>query len=66
MGKSFGWLQSVGIDLIDCQVRTDHLVRFGAREIGRTDFLARLARAVGKPGRRGRWRMEEAPGQPAR
>lgn len=33
--------------LIDCQVRTDHLIRFGAREVPRSTFLAQLKEAVG-------------------
>jgi len=32
--------------LIDCQVRTDHLMRFGAREISRKVFLEQLGKAV--------------------
>jgi len=31
-------------ELIDCQVTTSHLQSFGAREIARSDFLARLAK----------------------
>ena len=36
-------LEQWGFGLIDCQMRTDHLASFGAREIPRTDFAARLA-----------------------
>ncbi|WP_419664024.1 Aat: leucyl/phenylalanyl-tRNA--protein transferase [Desulfosarcina variabilis str. Montpellier] len=32
--------------LIDCQVKTDHLMRFGAREIPRKVFLEQLKKAV--------------------
>lgn len=35
-----------GLMLIDCQVRTEHLASFGAREISRTDFLKILDRAT--------------------
>lgn len=35
---------------IDCQVRTEHLVRFGAREISRKAFLEQLGKAVGDHG----------------
>ena len=35
-------------ELIDCQVKTDHLIRFGAREIPRKLFLEQLAAAVGR------------------
>lgn len=39
-------LRESGFRLIDCQVHTPHLVRFGAREIPRRAFLERLAEAV--------------------
>ncbi len=32
--------------LIDCQVKTDHLIRFGAREIPRKLFLEQVGKAV--------------------
>ncbi|MCX8044772.1 MAG: leucyl/phenylalanyl-tRNA--protein transferase [Desulfobacterota bacterium] len=48
-------LDAWGIRLIDCQVRTEHLVRMGAREIPRTEFLRRLREALRHPTRRGRW-----------
>lgn len=32
--------------LIDCQVRTDHLMRFGAREVSRKVFIEQLGNAV--------------------
>ena len=32
--------------LIDCQVKTDHLIRFGAREIPRRIFLEQLSKAI--------------------
>ena len=47
-----------GIDLIDCQVHTEHLARFGAVEWPRERFLRRLAGALAKPTRSGRWRLE--------
>jgi leucyl/phenylalanyl-tRNA--protein transferase len=37
-------LQAWSFDLIDCQVVTEHLVRFGAHEIDLDDFLERLER----------------------
>jgi leucyl/phenylalanyl-tRNA--protein transferase len=36
------WLAAQGFGLIDCQMHTDHLARFGARQIARSDFLAAL------------------------
>lgn len=51
-----GW----GCELVDCQVVTDHLLRFGAREIDRGEFLRRLDAAQRRPDRRGRWRFDPA------
>lgn len=44
--------------LLDCQVKTDHLMRFGAREVRRRVFLDQLARALRFSTRRGRWRFD--------
>ncbi len=38
-----------GITLIDCQQNTQHLARFGAREVARTMFEEHLTRACGEP-----------------
>lgn len=35
-------LKIEGVTLIDCQVRSDHLVSLGAREVPRSEFLKRL------------------------
>ncbi len=51
-------LRAWGYQLIDCQVHTDHLERFGAREIPRVEYLARLARALDEPTPRERWAFE--------
>lgn len=48
-----GLVQALGpaLDLIDCQVRTEHLVSLGAEEIPREAFLHRLALGLAaKPG----------------
>ena len=50
-----------GIDLIDCQVHTPHLARFGAEAWPRRRFLRELARALERPPRRGVWRLEAGP-----
>jgi leucyl/phenylalanyl-tRNA--protein transferase len=57
-------LQRRGITLIDCQVYTDHLARFGAVEWPRERYLRALARALRRPTHRGRWTFgeEEAAG----
>ena len=39
-------LQKEGFGLIDCQIKTLHLASLGGREIGRAEFLDRLARLV--------------------
>ena len=42
-------LERSGCGMIDCQMRTAHLARFGAREIPRTEFKRRLAELVNYP-----------------
>lgn len=39
-------LKRLKFKLIDCQVKTDHLIRFGAREIPRKLFLEQLEQAL--------------------
>jgi leucyl/phenylalanyl-tRNA--protein transferase len=51
-------LERWGFDLVDCQVVTEHLVRFGAFELELEAFLDRLGRAVEKPSLRGPWRFD--------
>ncbi len=46
-----------GISLIDCQVHTEHLARFGAEEWPRERFLEALAIALRRPTRKGKWRL---------
>jgi leucyl/phenylalanyl-tRNA---protein transferase len=46
-----GW----GFTLLDCQVETEHLMRFGAEHWPREQFLAALAEALKAPTRRGPW-----------
>ena len=48
-------LREWGFPLIDCQVHTPHLERFGAREIPRRDYLAALRDVLTYPNRIGRW-----------
>lgn len=47
-----------GVALIDCQVYTEHLARFGAREWPRAGFLAALREALGAPTRPGPWSFD--------
>ena len=44
-------LASRGFTLLDCQMVTSVTRSLGAMEIPRTDYLDRLARAVGQPSR---------------
>ncbi len=39
-------LKTEGIEMIDCQMKTAHLSRLGAREISRDDFAERLSRLL--------------------
>ncbi len=52
-------LQSWHFTLIDCQVTTKHLLKFGAREIPRSEFLERLKKALRFKTRSGRWKNTE-------
>lgn len=47
-----------GFTLIDCQVYTDHLARFGAKEWDRSAYLDALEDALEHPTRSGRWVFE--------
>jgi leucyl/phenylalanyl-tRNA--protein transferase len=47
-----------GIELVDCQVYTDHLARFGAREWPRARFLGALGEALQRETRFGPWRLD--------
>jgi len=42
-------LRSRGYALLDVQYLTDHLRRFGAMEIARSDYLERLEAALERP-----------------
>ncbi len=56
-----GNLRHWGYRFVDCQVYTDHLARFGAREWPRARFLHALRSAVSEPGKLGPWRFELDP-----
>jgi leucyl/phenylalanyl-tRNA---protein transferase len=49
------YLQQQGFGLIDCQMRTDHLARFGAREILRDEFMQRLTPLIKETHLAGPW-----------
>jgi leucyl/phenylalanyl-tRNA--protein transferase len=54
-----------GFELMDCQQTTTHLLRFGAREISRREFLRRLHAAVAQPAPEGMWRPRPLSAQSA-
>ena len=51
-------LQKWGIDLIDCQIHTNHLESLGAVEIPRPYYLDLLKQAVMSKTIRGKWELE--------
>ena len=52
-------LEKWRFDMIDCQVSTANLIRFGAHEISRSRFLKRLAKALQHETLRGQWNPPE-------
>jgi leucyl/phenylalanyl-tRNA--protein transferase len=57
-------LQRWGFDLVDCQMQTSHLERFGAGPWPRRRFLETLAVSLERETRRGRWCLEPSPSAP--
>ena len=53
------YLNTLSFDMLDCQIPTDHLIRFGAREVSRARFLAQLERSLEAPTKKGKWEMPE-------
>ena len=51
-------LDAWDIRLVDCQVHTEHLERFGAHEVTRDEYIAMLKIALDEPTRRGTWAFE--------
>ncbi|RPJ13201.1 MAG: leucyl/phenylalanyl-tRNA--protein transferase [Desulfobacteraceae bacterium] len=52
------YLAENSFDLIDCQVSTGHLKRFGAKEIPRRLFLKQLKNSLALPTLKGKWGNE--------
>ncbi len=52
-------LEAWGVHFVDCQQTTAHLVRFGAQNRPREQFLKELENALHVPGRVGSWVMPE-------
>ena len=53
--KLVEYLKKLSFDMIDCQVATEHLTRFGAREIPRKLFLEQLEKSLTAPTQKGKW-----------
>lgn len=49
------WLGARGCTLIDCQQTTAHLLRFGAQELPRKEFLKRVSEGLGSNALAGGW-----------
>ena len=58
-----GHLRMWEFPLVDCQVETEHLARFGATNWSRSRFLGALEEALGHPTRRGPWTASLTPAQ---
>jgi leucyl/phenylalanyl-tRNA--protein transferase len=48
-------LQEWNFDLIDCQMKTEHLMQFGAREIPGNEFQKLLTKSIAGPDQKGNW-----------
>jgi len=51
-------LSNWGIDLVDCQVHTEHLERFGATNWPRSKYLEALAERITLTTHKGKWELE--------
>jgi leucyl/phenylalanyl-tRNA---protein transferase len=49
------YLMLEAFDFIDCQVASQHLLRMGAREIPRSQFLKELEKSLKRPTHKGKW-----------
>ncbi|MBW2590127.1 MAG: leucyl/phenylalanyl-tRNA--protein transferase [Deltaproteobacteria bacterium] len=56
--KLVEYLTALSFDMIDCQVRTEHMIRFGAREIPRDRFLQQLKKSLLAPTIKKKWSFE--------
>jgi leucyl/phenylalanyl-tRNA--protein transferase len=53
--KLVEYLNALSFDMIDCQLTTQHLLRFGAREIPRVKFLKQLEKSLKASTKTGKW-----------
>jgi len=56
--KLVEYLNTLSFDMIDCQLTTEHLLRFGAKEIPRVSFLNQLEESLKAPTKKGKWCYE--------
>jgi leucyl/phenylalanyl-tRNA---protein transferase len=63
MGTLLGNLVAWGFTLVDCQVETEHLARFGATHWPRRRFLDALKEALKAPTRAGDWVLDLGPAE---
>lgn len=56
--KLVEYLNTLSFDMIDCQLTTEHLLRFGAKEIPRVSFLNQLEESLKAPTKKGKWCFE--------
>jgi len=56
--KLVEYLNALSFDMIDCQLTTEHLLRFGAKEIPRISFLKQLKESLKAPTKKGKWCFE--------
>lgn len=52
-------LRELGVELIDCQMTTEHLLRFGAREVEGKKFQVLLQNLIQSSNPDGRWTNEQ-------
>lgn len=53
------YLKALDFDMVDCQVTTEHLLNFGAKEIPRSLFLSELEQSLKLPTLRGKWSFQK-------
>ena len=56
--KLVEYLKALSFDMIDCQLTTQHLLRFGAREIPRVTFLKQLEESLKASTKKGKWSFD--------
>lgn len=60
---AFVWLtrqlDQWGTEIIDCQIQTDHLERFGAQDLPRQNYLELLQTIIHAPTRIGPWQFDD-------